>query len=301
MCTQMKRKVVEIMRIAFIGTGVMGGAMAKNLMDGGHTLSVYTRTKAKAEALIAAGARWNDTIADCVADAQVVITMVGFPKDVEAVYLGAGGIVESAPEGAVLIDMTTTSPALSKRIYAAAKDAGLSALDAPVSGGDSGAQKGTLSIMAGGDREVFDAMVPVFEAMGSSIIYEGGAGTGQHTKMANQIAIAGAISGVCEAIAYGRKTGLDLNTMLDSIGAGAAGSWQMANLAPKMLAGDYAPGFYIKHIIKDLKIADEEARSRSLELDVLEDALHMYETLADRNLGELGTQALIRYFDEPES
>lgn len=289
------------MRIAFIGTGVMGGAMAKNLMDGGHTLSVYTRTKAKAEALIAAGARWNDTIADCVADAQVVITMVGFPKDVEAVYLGAGGIVESAPEGAVLIDMTTTSPALSKRIYAAAKDAGLSALDAPVSGGDSGAQKGTLSIMAGGDREVFDAMVPVFEAMGSSIIYEGGAGTGQHTKMANQIAIAGAISGVCEAIAYGRKTGLDLNTMLDSIGAGAAGSWQMANLAPKMLAGDYAPGFYIKHIIKDLKIADEEARSRSLELDVLEDALHMYETLADRNLGELGTQALIRYFDEPES
>jgi 3-hydroxyisobutyrate dehydrogenase len=297
----MKRKVVEIMRIAFIGTGVMGGAMAKNLMDGGHTLSVYTRTKAKAEALIAAGARWNDTIADCVADAQVVITMVGFPKDVEAVYLGAGGIVESAPEGAVLIDMTTTSPALSKRIYAAAKDAGLSALDAPVSGGDSGAQKGTLSIMAGGDREVFDAMVPVFEAMGSSIIYEGGAGTGQHTKMANQIAIAGAISGVCEAIAYGRKTGLDLNTMLDSIGAGAAGSWQMANLAPKMLAGDYAPGFYIKHIIKDLKIADEEARSRSLELDVLEDALHMYETLADRNLGELGTQALIRYFDEPES
>lgn len=283
--------------IGFIGIGVMGQSMVRNLMKKGFEVSVYSRTKEKAEGVVADGAIWCNDIRSCVAGKDVVITIVGYPKDVEEVYFKEDGILASAKKGAVLIDMTTTSPMLAKRIYTAAKDAGIDAIDAPVSGGDVGAKNATLSIMAGGDKEAFDRMHDVFAAMGTSIIYEGEAGNGQHTKMANQIAIAGTIAGVCEALAYARKTGLDEQTMLDSISAGAAGSWQMSNQVPRMLKGDFDPGFFIKHFIKDMAIATEEAEKESLTLPVLQDVLSMYRTLESQGLGDLGTQALIKYFE----
>ena len=239
-----------------------------------------------------------ETIAQAVEGADVVFVMVGYPKDVEEVFLGKGGIFENAKEGALLIDMTTSSPSLAQRLYEEGKKKGLRVMDAPVSGGDSGAKAGTLSIMVGGDREAFDACQDVFAAMGTNIIYEGGAGKGQHTKMANQIALAGAVASVSEAIAYARRTGLDVETMLASISKGAAGSWQMTNNAPKMVAGDMAPGFFIKHFIKDMAIADEEAKAAGLTMPVLEEVLEMYRELDRRGEGDLGTQAVIHYFDE---
>lgn len=196
--------------------------------------------------------------------------------------------------------MTTTSPKLSVRIYNEAKRKSVFALDAPVSGGDTGAKNGTLSIMVGGDKEAFDACHQVFETMGTNIVYEGGPGCGQHTKMANQIALSGVVASLCEAIAYGRKVGLDVNTMLASIGAGAAGSWQMANTAPRMLKKDYAPGFYIKHYIKDMNIASEEAEDVGLELPILNEVLRLYERMDAEGLGNLGTQALIKEYEKDE-
>ena len=283
-------------KIGFIGVGVMGKSMVRNLMKQGYEVSIYTRTKEKAEEVISEGAIWCDRIADCVKEKEAVITIVGYPKDVEEVYFGEDGIIAHAKEGAYLIDMTTTSPKLSEEIYEKAKAAGKKALDAPVSGGDTGAKNGTLSIMVGGDREDFDACYPIFEAMGTNILYEGAAGFGQHTKMANQIAIAGAVTGVAEAIAYGEATGLDVKTMLDSISAGAAGSWQMSNNGPKMISEDYAPGFFIKHYIKDMKIAVEEAKARGKQLGVLELVLQMYEKIGEMGMGDLGTQAIIEEY-----
>ena len=194
--------------------------------------------------------------------------------------------------------MTTSSPKLAAKIYDEAKAAGKHALDAPVSGGDSGAKAGTLSIMVGGDKDIFEQAMPVFEAMGTNIIYEGAAGCGQHTKMANQIALGGAIAGVCEAMTYAKKVGLDLQTMLDSISQGAAGSWQMSNMAPRMLKGDFDPGFFIKHYIKDMNIAIEEAGQVGLKMPVLQEVHDMYQLLDDQGMGDLGTQALIKYFDK---
>lgn len=283
--------------VGFIGIGVMGQSMVRNLMKKGFEVSVYSRTKEKAEGVIADGAIWCDDIRSCVTGKDIIITIVGYPKDVEEVYFKEDGILASAKKGAVLIDMTTTSPMLAERIYTAAKEAGMDALDAPVSGGDVGAKNGTLSIMVGGDQDAFDRMHDVFAAMGTNIIFEGKAGNGQHTKMANQIAIAGTIAGVCEALAYARKAGLDEQTMLDSISAGAAGSWQMTNQVPRMLKGDFDPGFFIKHFIKDMAIASEEADKKDLKLPVLADVLSMYRTLDSSGLGDLGTQALIKFFE----
>ncbi len=271
--------------------------MIMNLMKAGHSLTVYNRTKSKADGVVAAGAVWKDSLAECVREAEAVITIIGFPKDVEEVYFGPEGILAHAPEGAILVDMTTTSPRLAKRIFEEAARRGLQALDAPVSGGDQGAREGTLSIMAGGSKEAYDKMLPVFQAMGSRINYMGPAGSGQHTKMANQIAIAGAISGVCEALTYSRKAGLDLEGVLACIGAGAASSWQMNNLGPKMVQGDDRPGFLIKHMLKDLKIALEEAEAENLDLPVLALVEGMYETLTGQGRQEEGTQALIHYFE----
>lgn len=285
-------------KIGFIGIGVMGRSMVRNLMKGGHALSVYTRTKEKANEVVAEGATWCDSVASCAKGQDVVITIVGYPKDVEEVYFGENGILAHAKEGAYLIDMTTTSPRLSEKIAQQAAANGQHALDAPVSGGDVGAQNGTLSIMVGGEEADFDACLPILQCMGTNIIYEGKAGNGQHTKMANQIALGGAIAGVCEAISYSRKEGLDLQTMLDSISKGAAGSWQMSNMAPRMLAGDFAPGFFVKHYIKDMRIAKEEAEEAGLSLDILNDVLEMYETLAQDGYGDLGTQALIKYYED---
>lgn len=286
------------MKIGFIGVGVMGGPMVLNLMKKGFDVSIYTRTKSKAEGVIAAGAHWCDTIADCAAGRDVVITIVGYPKDVEEVYFSEKGILNSADKGTVLIDMTTTSPRLSERIYAAAREKGMTALDAPVSGGDVGAQKGTLAIMVGGDRDAFDKMHDVFAAMGTNIRYQGGAGCGQHTKMANQIAISGCVAAVCEAIAYAKRCGLDPQDMFDAISTGAAGSWQLTNNGQKIINGDYAPGFYVKHFIKDMNIALDEAQARDLDLTVLHMVRDKYDELAAQGGADEGTQALIKVIDK---
>ena len=288
------------MKIAFIGTGVMGLPMAGHLMDAGHTLNVYTRTAKKAQPLAERGAQVFDAIGPCVKGAEAVITMVGFPRDVEEVYLGKGGILENAAPGALVIDMTTTSPALWQKIAAAARKKGLRPIDAPVSGGDSGAKAGTLAIMAGGEAADFEAAYPLFEKMGKTIIHEGGDGAGQHTKMANQIAIAGTVTGVAEAVRYGEAAGLDLSKMLGTIATGAAGSWQMSNNGPKMVSGDYAPGFFIKHYVKDLRIAREESRERDLKLPILKKALKMYAAMEEDGKGELGTQAIIEHYRDED-
>lgn len=284
--------------IGFIGVGVMGKSMVRNLMKNGYEVSIYTRTKAKVLDVIEEGAHWCEDIKACTKGISVIITMVGYPKDVEEVYFGAEGILENAKVGTYVIDMTTTSPKLSKKIYEKASEKNIFALDAPVSGGDIGAKNGTLAIMVGGDKEAFDAVLPIFKALGTNIIYEGPASFGQHTKMANQIALAGAISGVCEAMTYAKKVGLDVETMLSSISTGAAGSWQMSNMAPRMLKNDFAPGFYVKHYIKDMKIAEEEASQVNLNLNILKDVLSMYLELENRGLGDLGTQSLIKYFED---
>lgn len=293
---QVKNK--EIKRIGFIGVGVMGKSMVLNLLKAGFEVSIYTRTKSKVTEVINDGALWCEDIQACVKDKDAIITMVGYPKDVEEVYFGEHGIIENAKLGSYLIDMTTTSPKLSEKIYEESKGKNKFALDAPVSGGDVGAKNGTLTIMVGGDKEDFDACRPIFEAMGSNIVYEGKAGTGQHTKMANQIALGGAIAGVCEAMTYAKKVGLDVQTMLDSISKGAAGSWQMSNVAPKILGEDFRPGFFVKHYVKDMKIAIEEAKDVNLDLNVIEEVRTMYERLVEDGLGDLGTQALIRYYEK---
>lgn len=282
-------------KVAFIGVGVMGRGMVKNLLQAGFHVQVYSRSKNKlADFLAETGAVWHDTIPDCVAGCDAVITMVGYPKDVEEVYFGPGGILSSAGAGTYLIDMTTTDPKLSQRIYGEASARGLHALDAPVSGGDTGAKNGTLSIMVGGEQADFDACLPLFRAMGKSILYEGPAGFGQHTKMANQIAISGCIAAVCEAIAYAEACGLKPQEMFDAISTGAAGSWQLTNNGQKIIDGNYAPGFYVKHFIKDMNIALEEAKDRDLPLDVLKLVRDKYDELAAAGGGDEGTQALIQ-------
>lgn len=284
--------------IGFVGIGVMGKSMVRNLMKKGYEVSIFTRTKSKALDVIEEGAKWCDDIKSCVNDKDIIITIVGYPKDVEQVYFGEEGILQNSKKGACVIDMTTTSPKLSIKIYNEAKERGIGALDAPVSGGDSGAKNATLSIMVGGDRETFEECKYVLSTMGTNIIYEGKAGSGQHTKMANQIALAGAIAGVCEAMTYAKAQGLDVQTMLDSISQGAAGSWQMTNMAPRILKGDFDPGFYIKHFIKDMNLAIEESEDVDLELDVLNTVFNMYKTLDNNNLGQLGTQGLIKYYED---
>lgn len=285
-------------KIGFVGVGIMGKSMVRNLMKAGYEVAIYNRTKSKVEDVIGEGAVWCDSVGACAKGRDVVITIVGYPKDVEEVYLSGNGILANAESGAYLIDMTTSSPKLAVRIYEEAKKAGKHALDAPVTGGDSGAKAGTLTILAGGDRETYDACLPVLQAMGKNINYEGKAGNGQHTKLCNQIAIAGTIAGACEAVAYAEGAGLDVQTMLDSISTGAAGSAQMNNVIPRILKEDFEPGFFIKHFIKDMKLAKEEADGADVKLGALEYVLSMYEELAADGLGEKGTQALIKYYQQ---
>ena len=280
--------------IGFIGVGVMGRFMVKNLLKAGYQVAIYSRTKSKLEDFLAENdVTWCDSAAGCASGRDAVITMVGYPKDVEQVYFGQEGILAAAQPGTYLIDMTTTDPKLSVRIAEGGTANGLHVLDAPVSGGDTGAKNGTLSIMVGGEEADFQACLPLFEAMGKQIVYEGPAGAGQHTKMANQIAIAGTIAGVSEALTYAERAGLDTQKMLDSISKGAAGSWQMENLMPKMMREDYAPGFFLKHFIKDMKIAQGQGFGS---LPVLERVCTMYGDLEAEGMGDLGTQALIRYY-----
>jgi 3-hydroxyisobutyrate dehydrogenase len=282
--------------IAFIGTGVMGRSMAGHLMAAGHTVHVYNRTKEKASALLEKGARWHDSAGSAAAAADIVITMLGFPKDVEDTYLGAGGIVEKAKSGALLIDMTTSSPLLARRISEAAGARGLASLDAPVSGGDIGAREARLVIMVGGDSAAFDRAMPVFSLIGKNIALLGPAGSGQHCKMANQIAGAIGIVAVFEALAYAKSAGLDPSRVHASISGGAAGSWAMTNLGPRALSGDFAPGFYVKHLRKDIAIAVASAKELGLELPGLDCARRLYDKVSERGWDELGTQVIYRLY-----
>lgn len=284
-------------KIGFIGVGIMGKSMVRNLMKAGFELHIYARTKAKVEDVIGEGAVFHETIADCVKGCEAVITIVGYPTDVEEVYLKEGNIFDSAEEGAYLIDMTTSSPTLAQRLYEEGTKRGFHVADAPVTGGDTGAKNGTLSILFGGDREDYEVCMPLFEAIGTNINYQGAAGNGQHAKLANQIMIAGALSGVCEALAYAKAKGLDREVLVRSVATGAAGSKQLDTFAPKILAEDYAPGFFLKHFIKDMKLSVDEAGKSGLELEVLKTALQNYMELEEQGYGDLGTQTLIRHYE----
>lgn len=284
--------------IGFIGTGVMGKSMARNLQNAGYQVNVYTRTKAKAQEVLDHGAEWFETVADLAQKTDIIITMVGYPTDVEEVYFGKDGILENAREGTYVIDMTTSKPALAVQIYEQAAKKNIIALDAPVSGGDVGAKNGTLAIMIGGDQQAFDELSPVFQHLGENIILQGPAGAGQHTKLANQITIASNMIGVCEAIVYAKKSGLNPVRVLDSITTGAAGSWSLSNLGPRMIKGDFAPGFYVKHLIKDMTIALESAKEMGMKTPGLSLSLELYKELAEKGENDSGTQALIKYFEQ---
>jgi 3-hydroxyisobutyrate dehydrogenase len=274
----------------------MGRSMAGHLRRAGHELHVHNRTRAKAEELIAQGARWHDDAGSAAAEVDVVITMLGFPSDVEATYLGGRGIIERARRGTLLIDMTTSSPVLARKLADAAAARGQLVLDAPVSGGDVGAREARLVIMVGGEPPAFERARPLFELLGKNVALHGPAGAGQHCKMANQIAVAVGMVSWCEALAYAKRAELDPAAVHASISGGAAGSWAMTNLAPRALAGNYDPGFYVKHILKDMRIALESAAELKLELPGLELAKRLYEKVATGGWEDCGTQALFRLY-----
>ncbi len=287
--------------IGFVGTGVMGSSMAGHLMRAGYALRVHNRTQERARPLVEAGAVWCDTPAQVTVGAAAVITIVGYPSDVEQVYLAADGLVAAAEQGTVLIDMTTSSPVLANAIADAASAAGLVALDAPVSGGDIGARDARLTIMVGGDPEAFHSAEEMLRVMGPNVILQGGPGAGQHTKMCNQVAIAATMIGACEALAYARAAGLEPTRVLQSISAGSAGSWSLTNLVPRMIADDMAPGFYVRHFIKDMRIALDSAREMGLDLPGLTLAESLYQRVAASGGADLGTQALIELYASPNA
>ncbi len=280
-------------RIGWIGAGVMGLSMCGHILDHGYPVSLFSRTRAKAEPLLARGAAWAASPGAVAERADVVFTMVGFPDDVREVYFGESGILNSAREGSVLVDMTTTEPSLAKEIHGAAAALGIAAVDAPVSGGDVGAREARLSIMVGGDKEAVDKVMPLLGILGKTVVHQGGPGAGQHAKMCNQIVIAGTMIGVCESLIYGHKAGLDLPTMLSSISGGAAACWSLSNLAPRALRRDFAPGFFVDHFVKDMGIALDEAKRMNLALPGLALVHQLYVALQAQGGGRNGTQALL--------
>lgn len=284
--------------IGFIGTGVMGKSIAGHLMAAGYPVIIYTRTKEKAAELLANGAVWVETPKDLAQQANVIFTMVGYPYDVEEIYFGENGIIENGKTGSIFIDMTTSSPSLAVSIFEESKKRGIFAIDAPVSGGDIGARDAKLSIMCGGEKEAFDQVLPLFEKLGTNIVYQGKAGSGQHTKMANQIVIASTMIGVTEAIIYAEKAGLDPESVLKSISSGAAGSWSLSNLVPRMLKGDFEPGFYIKHFVKDMNIALDEAENLGMDVPGLTLAKSIYLQLVEKGEENSGTQAIYKYWKD---
>jgi len=286
------------MNVAWIGTGVMGTSCVRHLLEAGHNVTVHTRSRPRALSLLESGARWADDPAEAASGADVICSMVGWPADVEAVHLGPRGSLRSAPRGAILIDLTTSRPSLAREIARQAEEKGVASLDAPVSGGDVGARQATLSIMVGGRTDVLEAVRPLLDRLGRTIVHHGGPGSGQHAKMVNQILIAGIMMGLCEGLAYGRRTGLDLSAVLTSVGGGAAGSWAVQNLAPRILKGDFAPGFFVEHFIKDLTIALEEATAIGLDLPALSLARELYARLQAHGHGRSGTQALIHEYGD---
>jgi 3-hydroxyisobutyrate dehydrogenase len=280
-------------RVGWIGTGVMGRWMCGHLMAKGYKATVYNRSRDKAKPLLDEGAAWADTPKAVAEKSDVVFAIVGFPKDVREVFLGGDGALAGSRAGAVLVDMTTSEPSLAREISAEAKKKGVAAVDAPVSGGDVGAKNAALSIMVGGDADVVEAVRPLFECMGKTVVHQGPAGAGQHTKMVNQILISGTMVGVCEALLYGFKAGLDMNTVLKSVSTGAAGSKALEVLAPRMLKGDFEPGFFVEHFIKDMGIALAEAERMNLALPGLALVKQLYEAVRAQGYGRKGTQALL--------
>jgi 3-hydroxyisobutyrate dehydrogenase len=280
-------------RIGWIGTGVMGRWMCEHAMKKGYSATVYNRSADKAQPLVDQGAKLAKTPKEVAQNSDMVFAIVGFPKDVREVFLGADGALAGAKPGAVLVDMTTSDPSLAKEIHAAAKDKGVASLDAPVSGGDVGAKNAALSIMIGGDKEVVAAVQPVFECMGKTIVHQGAPGAGQHTKMVNQILISSNMIAVCEGLLYGYKAGLDLETVFKSVTVGAAGSKALEVLGPRMLRRDFEPGFYVEHFIKDMGIALAEAEKMNLSLPGLGLAKQLYEAVRAQGYGRKGTHALL--------
>ncbi len=285
-------------RIGWIGTGVMGGPMCGHLMAKGYGMTVHTRGKDKAGALLARGAAWADSPRAVAEASDVVFTMVGFPPDVRDVTLGDRGVLSGGRKGSILVDMTTTEPSLAREIYAVARSKNIHSIDAPVSGGDVGAREARLSIMVGGDREAVNAVMPLLQAMGKTIVYQGEAGAGQHAKMCNQIVIAGTMIGVCESLIYGHKAGLDLPVMLSSIRGGAAACWALENLAPRILNRNFDPGFFVDHFVKDMGIALAEAKRMNLALPGLALVHQMYVALQASGGGRNGTQALMLVLEQ---
>ena len=284
--------------VGFIGLGIMGSAMAQRIAAAGYPLHVHTRSAEKAQPFVAAGAHWQASPGALARACDIVITMVGTPVDVAALYFGADGLLAQARPGTILIDMTTSSPRLAERIAAAAEAAGLQAIDAPVSGGDIGARDGRLSIMVGAAESALEQVAPVLQCLGKQIVRQGGPGTGQHTTLCNQIVIASTMVAVCEGLAYARRAGLDMSTVLASIGGGAAGGFLLNNLGPKIVNGDRSAGFFIEHIVKDMGIAGSEANELGAELPGLALAYRLYRELAESGYGREGTQALSRYYED---
>lgn len=282
------------MKIGFIGTGVMGKSIVKHFLTAGHEVAVYNRTKSKTDELVEKGATWQETPAKVTNASEIIFSMVGYPSDVEEIYYGTDGTFSIDVAGKTLIDLTTSTPTLAEKIYQTAKENGAAAMDAPVSGGDLGAQNATLTIMVGGDQATYDQVVPLFEIMGKSYSLQGAAGSGQHTKMANQIMIAGTMTGMTEMLVYAKAANLDVPKVLETLGGGAAQNWSMTNYAPRILKADYSPGFFVKHFIKDLKIALDEAEKMQLDLPATKLATELYERLADQGFENDGTQALIK-------
>lgn len=285
-------------RIGWIGTGVMGSSMCRHVLAAGYRVTLHSRTKGKAQPLLDLGAMWAETPHAVAAESDILFTMVGFPQDVRTVYFGQIGVLAGAQPDTVLVDMTTTDPALSREVAERATARGLFAIDAPVSGGDIGARNAALSIMVGGDGVAMQAAMPLFELLGKKIVHQGGPGTGQQAKLCNQIVIAGTMIGVCESLLYGYKAGLDLNRMLDSIRGGAAACWTLDNLAPRILQRNFEPGFFVEHFIKDMGIALEESKRMGLELPGLTLVHQLYRRVMDLGHGRSGTHALILALEE---
>ena len=287
----------ESTKIGFIGTGVMGNPMASHILKEGYELYVYNRTSAKTQSLVASGAHACDSPGSVAEMCDIIFAIVGFPKDVETVFLGSNGIVENAKPGSIIVDMTTSTPDLAKKIASVAIKKGLHSLDAPVSGGDVGAKSGMLSIMVGGKKEIFNRVLPLIELMGSNVVYQGSAGSGQHTKMANQIGIASSMLAMCESLTYAKAAGLDQKTVLKSISSGAAGSWSLTNLAPRILRDDYEPGFFVRHFIKDMQIAIDSSEAMGIPIPGLKVAKAKFDQIADQGLDNKGTQAVIKAYE----
>lgn len=283
-----------LMKIGFIGTGVMGRSMAHHLLDVDYPMNVYNRTKEKADSLVEKGAEWKDSPAEIAASSDLVFTIVGYPEDVEEVYFGENGIFQELTSDKIVVDMTTSTPALAQKIAEKAAEIGAQALDAPVSGGDIGAKEGRLTVMVGGEKETFEKIQPIMENFSTELRLFGPAGSGQHTKMVNQIMVAGTMTGMIEMFAYAQKAGLNLAEVVKTVSGGAAQNRSLDNYGPRIIKEDYSPGFFVKHFVKDLKIALNEAKAMNLELPATQQAFELYKSLEDKGYGDEGTQALIK-------